>query len=60
MKNNNVIDLRDYFAQNAAPAEATPVLPKLLHTMGRALDIAATAAITLCVCTCTLLFFTML
>lgn len=62
MKNSNIIDLRNYRAQEATPAQAEefPNIAKLLHSMGKALDVAATAAITLCVCACTLLFFTML
>lgn len=62
MKKNNVIDLRNYLAQELPPVQAKefPNIAKLLHGMGRALDVAATAAITLCVCACTLLFFTML
>ena len=62
MKHNNIIDLRNYrtHEETAIKAEEFPVLPKIIHVMGRAFDVAATAAITLCVCACTLLFFTML
>lgn len=59
---NNIIHLHNYLTENTKPAqtEEFPIVPKILHGMGRALDVAATAAITLCVCACTLLFFTML
>ena len=58
----NIIDISDYYIRKShteAPAEA-PVISKVLHYMGRSLEIAATTAIALCICVCTLLFFTML
>ena len=62
MKNSNLIDLTGYFVQTEAAAKTgnSPMAEKIIHAAGRALDVAATAVITLCVCACTLLFFTML
>lgn len=59
---NNIIDLREHFVQEPKTKETEefPIIGKLIHGMGQALEVAATAAITLCVCACTLLFFTML
>lgn len=62
MKNSNLIDLTGYFVQTEAAAKnnSSQIAGKIIHVAGRALDVAATAVITLCVCACTLLFFTML
>lgn len=64
MKKSNMIDLTTYFTQTQSVDISEPKLPtlavKLCRIMGSALNVAATAAIALCVCACTLLFFTML
>lgn len=61
MKNSNLIDLTGYFVQTETAAKnSSQIAGKIIHVAGRALDVAATAVITLCVCACTLLFFTML
>ena len=63
MKHSNVIDLTNYFLHEKKTAEEqrdTELAAKIVRIMCKLFDMTATAAITLCVCACTLLFFTML
>ena len=63
MKTTNVIDLTSYFTRNAAMTQEErnrENAQKVVQGLRKAFEVAATAAITLCVCACTLLFFTML
>lgn len=63
MKKNNIIDLTAYFAQEidrTEEARSHETACKIVHGLRSAFDVAATATIALCVCACTLLFFTML
>lgn len=62
MKNNNVIDLTNYFVQSQIQPERTPAesARRIIHAAGRIIDVASTAAIAVCLFACLMLFFTML
>ena len=61
--NRNIIDLRPYLALPAEEPQAPAVpgvLEKVLNILSRCIDSAASITIALCICVCTLVFFTML
>lgn len=64
MKHNNIIDMSSYFENvrkiTAADAKKPSFLEKFFYVAGRILDTSAAVVMALCVCVCTLLFFTML
>jgi len=62
MKQNNVIDMTAYFlGQQSKAAEKGPsVAGRILHILGRVVETSAAVITALCICVCTLLFFTML
>ena len=62
MKANNLIDMTSYFlAQQKRTVNAEPsVTAKIFHILARVLETSATVVTALCICICTLLFFTML
>ena len=64
MKTNNIIDMTSYFhnvTKLSAPFQKKPSLAeKCFDIFGRALETSAAVLTALCVCVCTLLFFTML
>ena len=64
MNNRNLIDMSAYFAQmqqkNTSPLPAKRANGRILHAAVTILETAATTAMALGVCICTLLFFTML
>jgi hypothetical protein len=64
MDRNNIIDMSSHFIniRNAAAMHAAKpsLTAKCLHVLGRILETSAAIVTALCVCVCTLLFFTML
>ena len=61
MKQNNVIDMTAYFLKQQKPAEKAPsILNKVFHILCRVVETSAAVLTALCICMCTLLFFTML
>lgn len=64
MKHQNVIDLSAHFLtmqqKNASPLHERRRAGRIFGILNCILETAATTAMALCVCVCTLLFFTML
>jgi len=64
MKHKNLIDLSAYFAamqqQNAPAVPVKRRQSRIFGILNGILEAAATTVMALCVCACTLLFFTML
>lgn len=62
MKQNNVIDMTAYFLgqQGTAPKKAPNIPGRILHILSRVVETSAAVVTALCICVCTLLFFTML
>ena len=64
MNHKNVIDMSAHFAQlqqkNTSPLPAKRTTERVFGTVLSILETAAAATMALCVCICTLLFFTML
>jgi len=64
MKRENVIDLTGYFMEIQERSHPTVQRPsfweRALCGIGRFVETAVTAIMGICVCVCTLLFFTML
>jgi len=62
MKQNNVIDMTAYFPgqQQKASKKAPNIAGRILHVLGRLVETSAAVVTAMCICVCTLLFFTML
>lgn len=62
MKQSNVIDMTAYFIREQQKTERKNSFSAgtLFHILGRVLETSAAIVTALCICVCTLLFFTML
>ncbi len=62
MKQNNVIDMTAYFLkeQQRTTSKVPSSMEKVFHILGRVVETSAAVITALCICVCTLLFFTML